>query len=335
MKLSILPGEYPLPESPSVELNNGKPCIPQQFFRFSHTLSTVEHILFQITYDTDYLIFVAEDENGLFLQVGIVGIDNYLAEQRQDNKKIVFGRKWRVEPELPSSEIIQTAFLALQKAREHEIRELFKFKWQQHITTPFNNHLDLPLMANNQELFSTNTQTAPFDLDSVNQALENIRYDKASFHCQSITSLASKDCQQVLLALTIVPHSKTRLPEIEAKLFHLVLDAGNIELLYYQLMDYLVSLSNQHVEQHFKFNGFARFDRNATLSALADFSVSTRVMSQAGHAQIKFKQMNYAVDKNRVPQISHTPYSQKLKHRLAKFGPLTGISPFDAEQANQ
>jgi hypothetical protein len=51
----------------------------------------------------------------------------------------MYGRKWRVDHKLPTSEIVQTVFLTLKTARKHEIRERFRLSAFNKITTPFNN----------------------------------------------------------------------------------------------------------------------------------------------------------------------------------------------------
>jgi hypothetical protein len=146
-QLPLLPGETALPSAPKVLLDDGTNCIPQHYLSYHHTKESVENMVAEISYDPNYLIFVDEDKGGIFIQVGIIGIDNYMNAQSQDSQKIVYGRRWRVEPQLPSSEILQTAFLALMKAREHEVRELIKYNDKNKATTPFSCHHDLPLMA--------------------------------------------------------------------------------------------------------------------------------------------------------------------------------------------
>jgi hypothetical protein len=116
-------GEQPIDNAPFIEVNDNLSCVPQHYLTYSHDRETIEALLAQIDFDERYLLFVDEDGDVPYIQVGIVGYDNYKSEKAQLGKKIVFGRKWRVEPNLPTSEIIQTTFLALKKAAEHELRE--------------------------------------------------------------------------------------------------------------------------------------------------------------------------------------------------------------------
>ncbi len=125
---SLLHGEEPLTNAPIIELGNGKSCIPQHYLFYKHSLKSVEQIVALVDFDESYPVFACEDEKGIYVQVGVIGFDNY--HRLSSDKKIVYGRKWRIETQLPSSEIIQTIFLAIKKAREHEIRELFRLEVQ-------------------------------------------------------------------------------------------------------------------------------------------------------------------------------------------------------------
>jgi hypothetical protein len=54
-------------------------------------------------------------------------------------------RKWRISPHMTVSELIQTAFLAVMSAEEHEAREAFKYKG----VAVLGPHWDLNEYANN------------------------------------------------------------------------------------------------------------------------------------------------------------------------------------------
>lgn len=55
------------------------------------------------------------------------------------------GRKWRLSKHMTDSEIVQTAFLAVRTAQEHELREQFKYKGY----AIFNPHFDLDHLVKN------------------------------------------------------------------------------------------------------------------------------------------------------------------------------------------
>lgn len=157
-------GEAALYHAPTIQLDNGKTAIPQQFLHYQRTRKNVENIISKIRFSMNFPLFVHEENNCLFLQVGIVGHENYTTDTAiHIRPKIVYGRRWYIEPHTPTSEVIQTAYLAIQKAREHELREYVHLKvtvnQQTYDTTPFNTHMDLPLMANNAELFDKTDPT--------------------------------------------------------------------------------------------------------------------------------------------------------------------------------
>jgi hypothetical protein len=60
--------------------------------------------------------------NGTFLRVRSQGPCNVTGERLAWT-----GRKWRMSPHMTDGEVVQTAFLAVMTAIEHETREQFKF----------------------------------------------------------------------------------------------------------------------------------------------------------------------------------------------------------------
>ncbi|WP_413701791.1 hypothetical protein ACLKMH_09745 [Psychromonas sp. KJ10-10] len=114
-KILLRLGESVMPEAPTVQLKNGSFCIPQHYLTYEHTLESVEALICDIEYDERYVVFATQEKNEIYIQVGVVGHDNYVKKSSQKELKLLFGRKWRVEPELPTSEIIQSVFLAIKK----------------------------------------------------------------------------------------------------------------------------------------------------------------------------------------------------------------------------
>ena len=92
----LLPGETPLKQAPKTRLSNGSECIPQHFLEFNHDMHSIRQILKDIRYCDRYPLFVCKDSGGIYLQVGVIGTDNYQGKNTQP-LKIVYGRKWRVE----------------------------------------------------------------------------------------------------------------------------------------------------------------------------------------------------------------------------------------------
>jgi len=203
-----------------------------------------------------------------FIQIGIIGYDNYKSKTDQAGQKIVFGRRWRVEPNLPTSEIIQTVFLALKKAREHEIRECFKVKWDNSTTTPFNSHQDLPLLANHKVLIEQR-QT---DNISLLECIDRLLYMGTAFEI-----ISQQKCHNGKWLIDL-HHRKLSEP------LSIILPDIRNDTVLYTLMDALISESDRHVDENFRYKDFARFSRNNSINALSDISVRTRSTQLSNHS---------------------------------------------------
>jgi len=330
--LPLLPGESPLPKAPCVVLDDGTNCIPQHYLSYQHTKQSVENIVAHIDFDPKFILFVDEDQASIFIQVGIIGKDNYINAKQQEAEKIVYGRRWRVEPQLPSSEIIQTALLALTKAREHEIRELFKYashpsEQKRSVTTPFSCHHDLPLIAMSRAI-NIQQEKACLSIEQIEAVLNRIRYDKASFVLEHCTSLEN----QYLLAFKIIVSQSTALPELLATqaLVYLLLDELTEDALLHGIMDKLLHMSNRFVEENFTFKEFARFSRLNSIQKISELSAKTRILeknNQDGDFSQAFAHANYETDSTRVPRLSTGKLGNKIKQQLTRFDIKFGILP--------
>lgn len=328
-------GEYCLISAPVIDLPNGKSCVPQHFYGYHHNLESVEHLLGKISFDQAFPIFCGEDEQGLFIQVGIIGRENYQKNRPDRAKKIVYGRKWRVEPNLPTSEIIQTVFLALKKTREHEIRELFTLKTEgdNSISTPFNSHHDLPLMAQYAELFdlsmSANTR---FDMDTINQTFKRLCFDQTHIEC---LDMSVRKNGKLLIDIIFHIGNREQDPQIEFAELHgiectLVLNKPCINELLYDVMQCLVNLSDRYVEEHFRFNGFTRFSRGNNIQAIGEFSINTRQihddkLNDEGRRLIS--EHNFQVDESRAPTIKLAQQKERLAPSFKETELMEGILP--------
>lgn len=338
---ALLPGETPLPSAPAVVLDDGTNCIPQHFLSYQHTLESVSDIIAGINFDPHYVIFADQENSNTFIQVGIVGRDNYQKFDSQTAMKIVYGRRWKVEPQLPSSEIIQTAFLALLKAREHEIRELLKYKTpidicyggkqntKFHITTPFSCHHDLPLISMGK---ATNTESSEtkMSLEELSCCFEKIRYDFASFQLLSVKQVSYA---KLLINARLQLDKRTTLPELlnlsnaSTELVFLV-ESLTEDSVMYGLMDELLHLSQRYVEEHFTFKGYARFSRKQSVQKISELSAKTRLhVNIDGDFASTFSNSNYEVDETRVPRINPGILGNKISEQLKAFDIKYGILP--------
>ena len=316
-------GELPLEQAPVVTLANGNDCTPQHFFAFDHTLDSVEKLVSNIEFSANYPVFVSCDNAGVFLQVGVLGYDNYDRHHEYKPQKLVYGRKWRVENNLPTSEVIQTVFLAIKKAREHELREFVTL--QDSVTsktsTPFNCHHDFPLMAANHELFAIqlNKKQLDFNEARVNELLEKLSMGGRKITLDGFHARARDTILDFTLGVPL--ENKTdEFTEFDNSQFTLVLKHGNLNELLHQLMHEFVQMSDRYVEENFLFNGFARFSRQQDIASIARFSIQTRSIDEQAFNELSkefFRQHNVMIDATRVPVIFNEAQRKRLGEVLA------------------
>lgn len=324
--VSLFKGEFALENAPKTVLDDGRTCVPQHYLHYRHTLLSVEDLILKLEYSDHYPIFVCQDETGIYLQVGIIGADNYPSNADFGNSKIVYGRKWRVEPQLPTSEIIQTAFLAIKKAREHEIREKLRLTIDDKVTTPFNNHQDINILTNNS-LLNVGTSDE-ISLPELQKQFDNISYDHATFFIHNIEQRRA-NCW--LIEIEILVNGDSQQAEINNNQFMIfMVNKLTFNEVLYQTMEQLIQLSDRHVDENFKFLGVARFSREHCLQAIAQTSANTRLLHKS-LSKLEFEQnwlkSNYETDLTRVPHIKSSPLTSKIREQLASFGEIKGVLP--------
>jgi len=328
--MSLLSCEESINNAPVIKLSNGEQCIPQHYFRYKHTLNSVQEIVCDINYCSRYPVFVCQQGNNIYIQIGIVGRDNYANKTSPLQHKIVYGRKWRVELELPTSEIIQTIFLAIKKAREHEIRELFRLSTDEKFSTPFNNHHDLPLMAKHSTLLKIESSKGVLTNPQLflGSLLNLVRYDNAALVFKNIEQ---RHNGQWLIDIKIEINQRTTLPELANAEITLLISVLSVNEIYLKLMDEFIGLSDQHVNENFSYKGFKRFSKTVSIIGLAKLLSQTRGYSEDIIAFESYFQMhNEEIDKTRVPRLDESTLSQKIKSSLTKFGDLAGIVPIES-----
>jgi hypothetical protein len=315
-------GEKLMPKAPLVQLSNGTYCTPQHYLTYHHTLQSVEALICEIDYDSRYVVFAAQESGCIYLQVGVVGPDNYEKEEYgkavDKQLKLLFGRKWRVEPELPTSEIIQSIFLAIKKSREHEIRELFKLRINNSVTTPFNTHLDLPLMAEfyDKQRFYSHSYDHLCPEKQIAYVLNCITYD----HCKlSLIAVEQRRNGLWLVDIEIHQHQQSNLPEIVEQTIHLQIEDLSLNTLSRALMQELIKLSDLHVDQNFSYQDFHRFDPAIDIANIADLSQQSRKHELSGQFASEFSRSNNETDKLRIPHVKPGALSQKHKAIIERF----------------
>ena len=313
-------GEKVMPKAPKILLSNGDYCVPQHYLTYHHTLQSVEALICDIEYDPRYVVFAAQELSGIYIQVGVVGHDNYhkKSTQKESQLKLLFGRKWRVEPELPTSEIIQSVFLAIKKSREHEVRELFKLTLNNSTTTPFNTHIDLPLMA---EFYDKDQCiSGPIAVTSteqkINQVLNKINYDNSQL---SLLEAQQRPNGLWLVDIKVQQTERSTLPEMDNATLYLMVDELSLNALSRALMQEFIRLSDLHVDKHFSYQGFHRFDPDIDIADIADLSQQSRKHELAAHFASEFSKSNKEIDLMRIPTVKEGVLAQKHKQIIEQF----------------
>jgi hypothetical protein len=320
-------GEWAPEKAPIANLANGLKCIPQHYLTYCHSLASIEALVLKIEFDVLYPVFVSRDDSSIYIQVAVIGNNNYETKSNDSTAKIVYGRKWRVEPNLASSEVIQTVFLALKKAREHEIREQFRLTALGKSTTPFNNHHDLPLLAYSQAALK-NKSNEPATKTEIETELASIEYDHTTF---TLDEVSQRPSGHWLVELSLNVSKKIKLSELNTptKLI-LILKQLTLNLLLCQLMQELINLSDRQVDEKFTYDGFSRFSWNNNIRGIASISSETRQLHNSmalDSFSKQWRQNNYEIDLTRVPKLFSSPLGQKLKTLLEANSPLSGILP--------
>lgn len=343
-KIQLLNGEYAVENAPQTRLEDGRFCVPQHYLKYQHTLASVEELILKLDYCDRYPIFVSEDNQGIYLQIGIIGLDNYAdnsyglsnidvddsqhhgSEAKDETMKIVYGRKWRVESKLPSSEIVQTAFLALKKAREHEVRELFRLTAFDKVTTPFNSHHDMAMLTNSHEQLQKKDQSKPWE--QLQKELDNVCYDQTTFR---IANIENRHESYWLMEIDVVAGESTQLPEMQQQpLLVLILSKLTFNELCYQLIAELIRLSDRHVDEHFTFLKVARFSQENDIKAIAKISADTRKLHKSleeSDFEKHWRNENYQVDLTRVPHLNESVFSERIKGLVNTFSGIEGMLP--------
>ena len=331
-------GERALPYAPKIELADGSSAVPQQFIEVQRDLASVEKILAEISLPDDYLLFAGQIDSVVFLQVGAIGCENYPAGSAESEKsaKIVYGRRWLLEPTTPTSEVIQTAYLAVKKVREHELREhifwLSKKNQQGKMqrATPFNSHLDLPLMAQHRADMYVDEQLLMNSAD-VTSLLTIFRVASYKPELFNMSTLANGEAlfQLKLVLCDVDEKSDEAFPELLNQSLSFVCRAAENEFLH-ALFASVLQCSDRYVEQQFAYQGFARFSTELSVQKKADFSFLTR-NPKAVDARFKshFDDMSYEVDASKAPSFNRGALGEKQHCELKAYDDLQGYLPLD------
>jgi hypothetical protein len=338
LRQSAAPASIAMPYAPQVRLPDGSLATPQHYKLYQQNLNSVAELLSQISFDQHTLLFCDQDQQGMYLQTGLIGRENYEHGQRLRPHKLVYGRRWRIDSDMPDHEIVQTAFLAIKKAREHEVRELLT------IHLPHSTRASAPLEqpsghgtdANAGSFFTSATRDTPHAESSANRCTARTPAKPAlcATPCAFTTCRATSQWRYVagsaIGAAPLARHLEGDFPEFSDLQFSITVPGNAPHQLMYALMDALIQHSDRYVEQHFRVNGFARFSRDLDPQSIAALSLQSRPyardMRDARFAAA-FQQANFAVDAARAAPLGSGKLADINRRKLQQFPALSGHLP--------
>ncbi len=319
-------GEVPLAFAPTISLANGQQAVPQQYLDVERNLDNLANVLACVSIPDGYQLFAGQEGSGLYLIVGVFGKENYPASPEiAAQTKLVYGRRWLIEDTAPTSEIVQTAMLAVKKAREHEVRELLTLRVGEakRVTTPFNCHLDLPLMAGNRTEFACQAVVKPID-----ELLAQVRIDGQELRVVASQMVGSRQVFEVTLLNSGEP---SHFPELSGGALTVVCEHGDGGDFLHQLCRTLIHASDRFIEENVSFDGFKRFSHELCPEKLGDFSSQTRnVAVTDARFDTAFKDMSYRVDAAKAPRYNNGILGQQQRSAVDGYSELAGYLPHDA-----
>ena len=321
-----------MPFAPQVRLSNGQFAVPQQYLNVERSVANLEELLEKISFAEDYLLFADEHNGVLSIQVGIIGCENYpYSEQQAQEKKIVYGRRWLIEPSAPTSEVIQTAMLAIKKAREHELREHVLFYVGEQVkTTPFNSHMDLPLMSKDVHFFNANKKSNQLPLKQrVETLLQSLEMRLSRVSLDKLTVIDESRC---LIDLQISSDiENAHFPEFNNQRLSILCDGFNESEFLHELMNSLIKCSDRYIEENFMFDGFARFSQQVCPEQIANFSYETRKIEHKDpRFHHHFREMSYGVDASKAPNYAAGRLGEQQRNIIQKNNVTAGHFPKQA-----
>jgi hypothetical protein len=317
-------GETPLAFSPTIRLADGGEAVPQQYLDVDRRLDNLCNVVAHISIPAGYQLFTGQEGSCLYLIVGVFGKENYPASAEIAKKdKVVYSRRWLIEPTTPTSEIVQTALLAVKKAREHEVRELFALRLDSgskkgsRVATPFNCHLDLPLMVGNG---STLASASAID---VKTQLKNLKFAGYTFEIQQRIELGHK----WLFELNVVGKSSHFL-ELAGSSISVICQHKDQRDFVHQLINALIARSDRFVDELVSFKGFRRFSHTLDPVELANFSYKTRnIKVEDARFDKNFENMSYKVDASKAPFYNDGELGRQQRRLISSFSSLGGYLP--------
>ncbi len=331
------PAREAIPDAPRVQLPDGSQVVPQHYLQYAQTPASISALLEKIRFDEHCLLFCGQDASSMFIQVGLIGRENYERGNVIRPRKLVYGRKWRIDADTPDAEIVQTAMLAIKKAREHEVRELLCLRplGLNSYSAALSNHQDLAILRSQRQVLKGNS--AAFEAEEAPKAaIENLLKQMQFGQRQILlNAFQRRENGDLLIDLQLGQAPLARmhegdLHEYDQLAFSVIVK--RIDQFVYAVMDALIHHSDRYVDEHFDYDGFARFSHELDPFKIAALSLQTRPyardMKNARFEQV-FRSRNYEVDASRAAKLGVGTLADVNRKKIQAFPQLLGHLPVD------
>ena len=324
---SVPEGVSAMPGAPEVLLADGTRAVPGQFRQYRLTTAAIQALVAEITLPPELVVFVGQDpgDKTPYVQIGVLGPDNY-GHRETNPDKLVYGRRWRVEPSLPDYEVVQTVFAAARDARDHELREMFQVEGR----TPFSGHVDAEVLTRAQ---ATGTLVprppqAVRSLADVQAVLDETSLAGRALRVLEVEHRARTGTLSVVFE-AVPPADAEPVPLVDGVVFEARAETATASGVLHAVMEELRRASLRELEETFAFRGDVRYSRDKDVQTLGDFSALTRspkalVGGPLGAAGVAY---TLAVEQARAPVVAPGPATDRAFATLTARAPLLGIPP--------
>lgn len=316
-------GVSDLPNAPRFQMKDGSRVVPGQFRQYNHTDGSIQQIVSKVQLPSEMIAFVGQDpdDNLPYIQIGIMGPDNYNGRETNPDK-LVYGRRWRVETAMPDYEIMQTVFAAARDALDHEIREMFVVEGR----TPFSGHVDAEFMNKAIE-----TETLQQRENPELQGIEDVQalLDTTNFAGRKIKVLEVERRRTGTLNVVFEAqgdHMKA-LELVDGKVFEARAETSDASGILHAMMEEFRRVGLRSLEESFSYEGETRFSRDRNVLSLGEISALSRNPKYLQGGPDEGIGYVMATEELRAPVLHPGPNTEAVLSRIEGHAPMLGIPP--------
>lgn len=184
-------------DAPTFNIKGKYNCVPQHYLKYQHNLESVESIINDISYSDKYPIFVCNDLTGLYLQVGVIGWDNYVSKENQNGRRLSMAENGESRQRCLHQKSFKQHTWRSQKQESMKLENYSSLIIDHGYgkSTPFNTHHDISLLTLiNHEKIEQHKDANRNEreiLASISSWLSIISFDTNELSLEKYTSLSN------------------------------------------------------------------------------------------------------------------------------------------------